>query len=219
MTTAVGPDVVDDGLVLSLDAANGKSYPGTGTTWTDLSGNNNTGTLVNSVGFSSANGGGLTFNGSNQRVSTTFKPSGARSYFIWVKYNSTTGLPAGYSVTGTQEVNAYNYIGISDGGYFYYYAGTTGNQFNNVVLSTNTWYQQGFVLNSDGSRTLYLNGSAIATEAGGIGVTSTSEFSIGCINQNYWVNGSISVVTQYGRALSSAQVLQNYNALKGRFGL
>jgi hypothetical protein len=136
-----------------------------------------------------------------------------------VKYNSITGLPAGYSLTGTQEVNAYNYIGISDGGYFYYYAGTTGNQFNSVVLSTNTWYQQGFVLNSDGSRTLYLNGSAIATEAGGIGVTSTSEFSIGCINQSHWVNGSISVVTQYGRALSSAEVLQNFNAYRGRFGI
>jgi hypothetical protein len=213
------PSIVSNSLSLLVDAANPRSYSGSGATLYDISGNNNTGTLVNSVGFSSANGGVLTFNGSNQRVSTTFKPSGARSYFIWVKYNTITGLPLGYSLTGTQEANAYNYIGIADGGYFYYYAGTTGNQFNNVVLSTNTWYQQGFVLNSDGSRTLYLNGSTIATEAGGIGVTSTSEFSIGCVNQSHWVNGSISVVTQYGRALSSAEVFQNFNALRGRFGL
>ena len=62
------PSVVTSGLVLALDAGNTKSYPGTGTTWTDLSGNSNTGTLISSPTFSSVNGGSLTFNGSTNYV-------------------------------------------------------------------------------------------------------------------------------------------------------
>lgn len=217
MSVYGGPEINDSGLVLYLDAANPRSYSGTGTTWTDLIDQANNGTLINGVGFNSINGGSLTFNGSNQRVSTNFKPSGARSYFIWVKYNTINSLPNGFSLTGTQQVNAYNYLGIYNGGYFYYYAGTTGNQLSSVLLNANTWYQQGFVLNADGSRTLYLNGLAVGSEAGGVGGTATSEFSIGCVNQNHWVNGSIPVVTQYNRALTSSEVLQNYNATRDRF--
>ena len=65
-----GPDIVEDNLVLYLDAANTKSYPGTGTTWTDLSGNGVTGTLVNGATFNSGNGGYIVFDGANDYVST-----------------------------------------------------------------------------------------------------------------------------------------------------
>ena len=64
-----GKPIVTDGLVLCLDAANPKSYPGSGTTWTDLSGNGNNGTLVNGVGYNSDNGGSLSFDGVNDYVS------------------------------------------------------------------------------------------------------------------------------------------------------
>lgn len=65
MALAHNPKIVTDGLVLCLDAANPKSYPGSGTVWSDLSGNGNNGTLVNGVGYNSNNGGYLTFDGSN----------------------------------------------------------------------------------------------------------------------------------------------------------
>lgn len=145
------PPIVTNGLVLHLDAGDTASYPVTGTTWTDLSGNGNNGTLVNGVGYNSANGGSLVFDGVNDRVSTTFKPSGARSYFIWIKYNTVNSLPNGYSLTGTQQANAFNYLGIKNGGAFYYYAGTSGGTIDSTILSANIWYQQGFVLFSDGS--------------------------------------------------------------------
>jgi hypothetical protein len=58
------PRIITDGLVLALDAGNPKSYPGSGTAWTDLSGNGNTGTLVNGTGYNSGNGGSLVFDGS-----------------------------------------------------------------------------------------------------------------------------------------------------------
>ena len=75
MATNYNPRIVTDGLVLALDAGNTKSYPGSGSTWTDLSGNGNNGTLAGGVGYSSSNGGSLTFDGSNDyvyRTSTNF---------------------------------------------------------------------------------------------------------------------------------------------------
>ena len=214
-----GPRVVTDGLVLALDAADKNSYPGSGTTWNDISGNGWNGTFQNGPTFNSSNIGSISFDGTNDRVSTLFKPSGYRSYFIWVKYNIITGLPAGYSLTGTQEVNAYNYIGISNGGYFYYYFGTNGQEVTGTILNANIWYYQGLTLSSDGNARAYLNGSLVSTLASGVGNTATAEFSVGCINQNHWINGNIASVIQYNRALSASEILQNYNAQKSRFGL
>ena len=102
MSIAAGPDAVDSGIILVYDAANRNCYPGSGSSITDISNNGYVGTLLNSVGFSTANQGVLTFNGTNQQITNGFKPSGARSYFIWVKYNKITGLPNGYSLSGTQ---------------------------------------------------------------------------------------------------------------------
>lgn len=69
MAVSGGPDIVPDGLVLALDAANIKSYAGSGTIWNDLSGNNNSGSLVNGPTFNSANGGSIVFDGVNDYVS------------------------------------------------------------------------------------------------------------------------------------------------------
>ena len=68
MGVFAGPEIVEDGLVLALDAGNTKSYPGSGTTWTDLSGNGNNGSLVNGVGYNSGNLGSLSFDGVNDYV-------------------------------------------------------------------------------------------------------------------------------------------------------
>ena len=157
------------------------------TTWTDISGNGNNGTLTNGPTYSSANGGTIVFDGTNDKVSTNYKPSGARSYFIWVKFSSLTH-PSGYQLSGTQEVNSYTYIGIENGGDVYYYAGaSTGGNIGNPV-TVNTWVNLGFALFPDGSRRVYKNGIEIHYNTGGLGGTATLEFSVGCINNNYHVN-------------------------------
>ena len=69
MGAFAGPEIAESGLVLALDAGNLKSYPGSGTTWTDLSGGGNTGTLTNGPTYSSANGGSLVFDGTNDYIS------------------------------------------------------------------------------------------------------------------------------------------------------
>jgi hypothetical protein len=181
--------------------------------------NENRGILTNGVSYNSANGGSLVFDGTNDRVSTSFKPSGYRSYFIWVKYNIINSLSGGYSLTGTQEVSAYNYVGISNGGYFYYYFGTNGEQINSTILNPNVWYNQGLTLSNDGYARAYLNGNLVSTLLSNVGNTATNEFSIGCVNQQHFVNGNIAMVSQYNRALSAQEILQNYNSQKSRFGL
>ena len=183
----------------------------------DLSGRGNFGTTVNSPTYNSSNGGSLTFDGTNDRVSTNYKPSGARSYFIWVKFSSLTH-PSGYQLTGTQESNAYTYIGIENGGGVYYYAGSTGGNIGNPVI-VNTWVNLGFVLFSDGSRKVYKNGIEIHSNTGGLGVTATSEFSVACVNQNHFITGNIAQVSIHNRVLTAAEVQQNFNALRGRFGI
>ena len=69
MSTKYSPKIVTDGLVLCLDAANSKSYPGSGTSWNDLSRNNNTGTLTNGPTYTSSFGGSSVFDGTNDYVS------------------------------------------------------------------------------------------------------------------------------------------------------
>ena len=85
-----GPDISESGLVLALDAGNSKSYPGAGTTWTDLSGRGNTGTLTNMDGtnFNSANGGSLTFDGSDEFVQCSGSLTlTAATFIVWIRRN------------------------------------------------------------------------------------------------------------------------------------
>ena len=189
------------------------------TNWADMSGNNHTLSLTNSPAFNGANSGALTFDGTNNyATNTTYKPSGARSFFLWVYYNSISSLPSGYSLQGTQEVNAYNYIGIANGGQGYYYVGNgSAGGLYNAYFATNTWYHVGFTLAGDGTTKLYTNGVVVDTKTNGVGGTATQNFQIGAINNSYLLNGKVGTVTQYSRALSETEVLQNYNAQASRF--
>ena len=206
--------IVTRGLSIHFDASAKDSYPETGTSWYDLV-KSSTGTLTNGPTYSSSNGGSILFDGTNDRVSTGLFPTGGRSYMIWIKYNSATGT-GGYQLTGTQPGDAYTYTGRQDNGGISGNVGTT----TGYTLIITTWYYQEFTLEANGDLAIYLNGSLIETKTGnGLGSTPTSEFSIGCINTNHFVNGNIAVVHLYDRVLSTAEVLQNYNAQKSRFGL
>ena len=211
--------IVTRGLSIHFDASAKDSYPETGTSWFDLV-TSASGSLTNGPTYSSSNGGSILFDGTNDRVSTGLFPTGVRSYMIWIKYNSATGT-GGYQLTGTQQGDAYTYTGRQDSnGKIYTYGGSGGNGGeSNYVLSTSTWYYQGFTLASNGNLGIYVNGSLLETKTGnGLGSRPTSEFSIGCINQNHFVNGNIAAVHLYDRTLTTAEVLYNFNAQKSRFG-
>ncbi len=223
-----GPRIVSSGLVLCLDAANKRSYPGTGTSWTDLSGNNNTGTLTNGPTFSAGNQGSIVFDGTNDYVinsSSTNIPVGSssRTVQLWV-YPKTNTCPLVQLGTGggTQVyiVSFYNSSGII-------YLFTDGiNVANNISFSgtdlptLNTWNHMTFG-NSGQNWFYYLNG--VLKLSGTLGVT------LNTIGQKYIVgnrddtsviptNGNIAQTFVYNRALTASEILQNYNATKTRFG-
>jgi hypothetical protein len=213
--TPAGP--VTNGLVLYWDAGNLDSYPGTGTTIYDLSGNGNNGTLVNGVGYNQTNGGVLTFDGVDDFVrsytpdltATTSTVMGAAKYSGGTRgriINSTNvNWLIGHWNNSTENYYALGWIspvqyGASDTNWRIYAA--LGNQPGNSYSSyVNNTLSSG--PNSNGTSGPY--GISVGAQTYG----GTSEFS----------TGQFSFVLVYNRILTAAEMTQNYNYFKGRFGL
>jgi hypothetical protein len=222
------PQVVLDGLVLVLDAANPKSYSGSGTTWNDLSGNGNNGELVNGVGYNSGNLGSLSFDGVNDYVSVP------QSTSVNITTNTITFGGWCYPIVS----NKYQHILVKNVGESRQYGmwlsvnGTSQifRNLNGVVNQTNVTISTPWVVNNwnyimlvyNGSTIkIYLNGAEVFNEnASGNIVTTNSNVNIGGEpTQSFFFNGRIAVSQIYNRALTPQEILQNYNATKGRFGL
>jgi hypothetical protein len=229
MSFVHSPKIVTDGLVLSLDAGNVKSYPGSGTVWTDKSGFNNNGTLINGPTFNSDNGGSIVFDGSNDGVNLN-------NNFISIQNNVTVEVFIKSNTTQNTKIFVSNYtqvsgptgfgIGISDSTnnvikWFTGNLGTTNTIFSNTVINNNQYYH--VVGTYDGStKILYVNGIAESSASVINNINNTSTLAnIGYVQalSSQYFNGSISNARVYNRALSAQEVLQNYNATKSRFGL
>ena len=235
MSGKSGPDIVENGLVLCLDAANKLSYPGSGTTWRDLSSNSNTGTLTNGPTFSAANMGSIVFDGTNDYVGFTynsiFNPSTSVTFSVWVRLT-------------ISDANIRNPIELSasaDELYFILWRADLSpkrwgwgiKQSNNTTIETtttatnwsiNTWYNLTVVANATAGQVyFYYNGildSGIAYN-GTIKQNASATLSLGSdpsASRRYW-QGNIANALIYNRALTTTEVLQNYNATKSRFGL
>ena len=215
--TALSGSIVTSNLQLYYDFGNASCYSGSGTTINDLSGNGNNGTLSNGS-YSSNNSGYFAFTGSSSGITTSYKiPGAARSHSYWV-YFTTLSHASGYQLSGTQESGAYTYIGIQNGGQVYFYMGSSTGGAIGTTLVTNTWYNLCQTISSSGAVTLYLNGSSIYTTTASVGNTATANFYVGNINNSHNITGNMAMVLLYTSELTAAQVLQNYNAVKGRYG-
>ena len=231
MATLYSPKIVTDGLALCLDAGNRKSYLVSGTAWSDLSGNGNTGTLVNGPTFNSENGGSIVFDGTNDYVSGN-TPSGLNlsqpcSVNVWVYFNNFT--QANPRIIEVQD-SSYSIQVLRDGGSTR--LATKNSNFQGgidsttwFIPSTSVWYNISAVWQpSTSSTTLYLNGilqSSVGSAGVGIG-NQANKYVLGDRSDfigTTQLAGNISQVSIYNRALSASEVLQNYNATKGRFGL
>ena len=219
-------NIVTDGLVLHLDAGRPESYTDGETTWRDLSGNNNNGTLVNGVGFSAENGGSLEFDGVNDYVtlsSSQIAPgTGAFTWNFWVKLNDLSNLSILFSGTGSNSGYGVVFLNPNPGFGLGYYANGYRIADNNTSFGSNWWYIT-FVGNggADGSRNLKLYRNTIqagSTDTNSYNFTSTTPI-IGANHSAFseLMRGNISNVSYYNRALTAEEVLQNYNALKGRY--
>jgi hypothetical protein len=222
-----GPKVVTDGLVLCLDAGNSKSYPGSGTTWTDLSGNGNNGTLTNGPTYSSSNGGSLVFDGTDDFIDFTSDsnlfPTSGLTISSWFK----TTVADRWVVNRTSSPSG---IYPSDGYYLIgEIAGTMLFGVNAIgvstpsVITTGTWINMVGTWTPSTSILLYQNGIQVASNTTSIPASIINPSVVIEIGRrpggpDYW-DGNLAQVSIYNRALTASEVSQNYNALRGRFGV
>ena len=218
-----GPKIVTDGLVLALDAANTKSYPGSGTTWTDLSGNGNNGTLTNGPTFDSGNQGSIVFDGSNDQINTGL--TGAISdvsVVCWYKGTKTARNHLwNFGVYGDTTNLSFDFNDSYD--LWVYWDGNGSNRvrYNIDGSFTDSTVKCAVFTHTGTTNKVYFNGVELTiTESGGTqsfsNVNGTGSFKLGDV---VYFAGNIYNVAVYNRALTATEVLQNYNATKGRFGL
>jgi hypothetical protein len=217
MTAFGGPDIITNGLVLIWDVANPLSYPGTGTTIYDLSGNGNNGTLYNGVGFNQTNGGVLTFDGVDDIVYL----SSAYSLDLRSTNNTVMGA-ARYSggVRGrmiNSTINNWLMGHWNNSTENYYAEGTIALSAGPSDTNWRIYSALGDV--SGDSYSLYVNNSLSAGPSNG-GVEGPWGISIGAQGfGSEYSTGNFSFVLVYNRILTAAEMTQNYNYFKGRFGL
>ena len=226
MITMSNPSVITSGLVLNLDIGNSTSYPGSGTTWYDLSGNGNNGTIVNSPTYTrSARVSYLSFgSGGTQRTSFT--------------YQTPVQTATGTTTAFTWDIWAYP-VANQDGYVLMGYRGTTPLQFYKLttqkfemypaeifyLFALNVW--QNITAVFDGASrnnklTLYVNGVSVGLRNGSNPDYRPSAMPFyvgGDPTASEYATARINKVAVYNRALSAAEVLQNFNASRGRFGL
>ena len=212
MGISYNPRTVTDGLVLALDAANTKSYPGTGTTWTDLSGNGNTGTLTNGPTYSSANGGYLVFNGTNQYVTSSFTTTSGQevTYSGWLYSTETTATYRNFvdSLTANPMI----------------WWNTSGQiEFDAALYTTPAVYRNQWVYvalskpSGSSSPSYYVNGVLVGSGTAYTTPAVTPTWFNRAAAQTW--KGNASNVQAYNRALSAYEISQNFNALRGRYGI
>jgi hypothetical protein len=227
MATFYNPKIITDGLVLALDAANSKSYPGSGTTWNDLSSNKSNASLLGGVTFGASNKGVMIFDGTDDHVdfsapslSTTAtvemwaKPTSLsdRMFFGWLAYDI-------YCLSGQIGYNT---------------ASSDIYGLNSSVVTSlgllNNWHHYVFEMRSDVSYTnnkIYIDGvSQTLSQQLGTEAPANRTFNSGNgriagwrTNTSYRMPMECPIFKVYNRSLAAAEIQQNFNALRGRFNI
>jgi hypothetical protein len=207
--------IVTNGLVFNLQAGNLSSYPGSGTVWKDVSSNaSSSGILTNGPTFNSSDGGSIVFDGVNDAVIWNSNPlsslTSAKTYDVWVKFDST--------IVNTFTISCGTYkVYLENKNTWYVNQTGASNSFLSWTFSAG-WTN--FVYSFDGTNHLcYINGTSRTINFGS-GVGSQTNLYIGNrVNMDSPMKGNIASTRLYNRGLSETEILQNYNATKGSFGL
>jgi hypothetical protein len=219
MGTSYNPSIVTNGLVLALDAANPKSYPGSGTTWTDLSGNGRNATINGVVSFTSNY---FTISSDSTYISLSNSGLIPRTndftYSIWVYFNSTDGVDTIFENGSWTDTLLFRF----ETNQFTVYA--EGALRGTIAWTPVTGSWRNIVLRrANNTVSCYINNVLTGTPF-------SMNLDIDLANPNLWLmrsqhttgqwtNGRISTFSIYNRALSDAQIEQNFNALRGRYNI
>ena len=230
MSFNYSPKIVTDGLVFAVDAANKKSYSGSGTTWVDLSGNQSNGILTNGPTFNLENGGYLSFDGTNDyiQVNSWDNTSTINTVEMWARWRE--GVSDMFMGFTTYDIwTDGGNLGFNTGaGDVYGISSTQVNNLNLVGTNIENWHHYIFQFtNQVQNNKIYIDGDeqVLSQQRNTTNLTATRSFSssfrIGTWNNStgYIFNGDISTVKIYNRELTQIEILQNYNTLKSRFGL
>lgn len=235
-----GENIITNGLILNLDAGNNSSYNGSGTTWTDISGNSNNGTLINGVGYSSTYGGGLVFDGVNDYVATndtSFRFGNQFTLSVWFYWNGVNNVDYNVLIGKRQNVtynfNQYSFhvapnrvlefFVMKDGG-------TGADQFSlTYTLPATAGVINACIVMDVNAQKLYVNNINVSSLTKNLtGHTyniPNRTMLIGASNDNTGTtfvapfNSNIYKVNAYNRSLTGTEITTNFNATKTRFGL
>jgi len=219
MALAHSPSIVTDNLIQCFDAGNVKSYPGSGTTWTDLSPRAADGTLTNGPTFSSDNVGNIVFDGSNDYVSIpNITLSRNCSILFWFKDNN----PGNWTDIFTFQTGDDNTASRVEkhGSVSYQYNWYRSGFVPGTILFNHTGTKYDFIslVFDDTNATCYQNAvQTVQTASSDFGSASVIHFGKRLTGE-YWT-GNIAQVSIYNRALTALEVKQNFEAYRGRFGL
>jgi hypothetical protein len=235
MGIAYNTSTIRDGLVLYLDAANSKSYS-SGTAWNDLSGSGNHGTLVNGVGYSTNNKGAMVFDGVNDRTETNMiAPFGTSliTFEACIFYEAMqvgniiskrTGAAFGYQQISLFVAGSSNGSSIGHKLAYYHSGGNTRSGITDDSYN-NKWHHVCLVSETDSNK-LYVDGNLVHTGVISAvpNLTLSPPLSVGSgydSNDTYinHFNGSIGNAKVYNRALTEAEIKQNFEATRGRYGI
>lgn len=229
MSNFAGPKIArDSSLIINIDAANTKSYIGTGSSWRDLTQNKAVGTMSNCT-FSSANQGSIVFNGTS---SVVYYPSNSNYSFGTGNFTIESFCQVNLK-TNSRPIAQNDAVGTSqnDKWWLAYDATAAGLRFGRHFTPTyascawnptsGQWYHVAAVRSSN-LMYFYINGvsQSVTNQTSMSGISfSQNGLSVGGMSTPYYLNGNIAAFRMYNRGLSSGEVYNNYVADRGRFGI
>lgn len=232
-TTVRGPYVATDGLLAYFDAGNTASYPGSGTTWYDISGNKRNATLVNSPTFNSANNGTLVFSDGTYQHATFATPGNLSVWTVDCWFKTAKSFTGKVTSLITNEYDLASKLNVSLGTNYApnnyqlqagFFNGAWRTTTSGVTPTIGVWYYLTGTYDGTTIR-LYSNGVEVSnvvysgTPQSGGNYRIARRWDASATDSANYFDGSISVVRLYNRALSAPEVLRNFESMRSRFGI
>jgi hypothetical protein len=222
--TVVDLPIVSSGLQLYLDAGKASSYPGSGTAWTDLSGNGRNGTLTNGPAYSATNGGSIVFDGSNDFVQCSGSLTAtAATFVIWIRRNGPQDDFDGIMYSRSATATGISFFGTTNKiSYTWNNAVNTYTWDSGLLIPDLTWCMVAVSVTSTTAKAYLCQSGGITSATNTVSHTSATldDIKIGQddLGGRYF-NGNIAIAQLYNIALSAEQISQNFQADRARFGI
>jgi len=211
------------GLSLYLDAGNASSYPGSGTTWTDLSNNGRNGTLINGPTYSSADGGSIVFDGTNDLVQCTGSLTVTAATFVtWIRRNGNQDQFDGILFSRSTNTTGMDFQVSNQLGYTWNNAANTYSWQSGLIIPDLTWCMVAISVTSTAATAYLCQTSGITTATNTVSHGSSLIDDIKIAQDEFstrYFTGNIAIVQLYNIALSAGQISQNFQADRARFGV